>query len=159
VAARLSEWLAGDLPAAMRRELAPHVDACGRCRGEIEFYSTLFAELRALPVSASPARSWASIEAAVAAERRLAPVPWLVQALALAACGLLVATALVRQSPGFASLFSAPAAIAPWLLPGLFALVGAILALSALPLLEAAGRAVAVPAGRPGRVLIDAPIR
>jgi len=167
VAARLDGLVAGDLPPAMARELAPHLAACASCRAEVASFRQLAADLRALPVTASVPRSWASIQWAIAAERRAQPLPWAAQVAALAAAGLLVAAALVRSSGAIAdrladlSASRLPATLAaalaaspswrPLVLPGLFMLFGALAALVAWPLLAPAGRNRWLPASLPHR--------
>jgi anti-sigma factor RsiW len=123
--ARLSELLVGDLPAAMRRELEPHLQRCGRCRSELAACAALAAELAVLPTTASPAASWNRIRLALAAERRSRPMPWLVQVGALAAAALVLAALLVRNRDALALWF----------------LFGTIAALASLPLLSGSRRA------------------
>jgi anti-sigma factor RsiW len=153
VAARVDELVAGDVPAAMRRELEPHVRTCARCRAELESFAALTRELRALPVTASPARCWSAIARTIALERSEQPVPWLVQAASLAAAALLLATLLVRNSVPLAERLQSwglelpllrgdllPVELAPWLLPALFVFGGAVAAMASIPLLIARGR-------------------
>jgi len=156
VTGRMSELLAGDLPAAMRRELDPHLRSCRSCRGELDSFARLVADLKTMPdglssmdVAASVARSWTGIQRAIAVERREQPLPWFVQGLALAAAGVVIASALVRNSASLAdrfttltgfsafspsSWFSMPDAWKPFLLPLLFVFFGAGVALAALPI-------------------------
>src|SRR5687767_10132379 len=96
---RMSELLAGDLPAAMRRELDPHLRSCRSCRVELDSFARLVADLKTSPdllsstdIAASVARSWTGIQRAIAAERREQPLPWFVQGLALAAAGVVIAS-------------------------------------------------------------------
>ncbi len=144
VASRLTELVAGDLPAAMRRELAPHVEQCARCSAEVAVFRSLVGELRELPVTASASRTWAAIERAIAIERRAAPLPAFVEVGTLAAAGLLVAALLVRHGSALAERLGASPALQPLVLPGLFVLFGAIVSVATLPLLASAAR---VPQG------------
>jgi len=141
VARRLDELLAGDLPVAMHREIEPHLSSCVRCRNELATSAALIAELRALPIEASLARSWERIAVAIELERREQPLPWLTQVAALVAAGIAIASTLVRHSPEFADRLAAPSSWQPWLLPALFVLFGAMTAVAAMPLLLARGRA------------------
>jgi hypothetical protein len=160
---RMSELLAGDLPAAMRRALELHLDGCARCRAELAASARLVTRLRSLPVTARRAVVWQSIERGLAREPARRPYAFALHVGALVAAGVVLAATLVLRNDSVVALLEArlPDRVREWmlggalracLLPTLFTLFGAIVAVVALPLL--AGRSpepLFVPAADPER--------
>src|SRR5262249_39295185 len=145
---RLSEVLAGDLPVAMRRELEQHARGCSRCSAEIVSAARLVETLRALPVPVRREVVWRAIEGALAREPSRRPFALALEAALLGVLGIRLAATLALRNdrvvawieanvPDFARELLLVGSLRACLLPTLFALFGAIVAVVALPLLAA----------------------
>jgi anti-sigma factor RsiW len=158
---RISDLLAGDLPVAMRRELDTHLAGCARCRFELAASARLITRLRALPVGASRAAVWQAIERGLAREPARRPDAFALHAGALVAAGVAIAATLVLRNDSVVTLvethlpdrvrdFVLSGALRSCLLPTLFTLFGAIVAVLALPLLaRRAPEPLLVPVAEP----------
>jgi anti-sigma factor RsiW len=148
LAERLSDVLAGDLPVAMKRELELHQRSCARCSAEVESAVRLVTALRAAPAPVRRDAVWSSIEAALAREPARHPLAFALEAVLLGVLGVALASTLALRNdrvvawveanvPGFVRESLLAGSLRACLLPTLFALFGAIVAVVALPLLAA----------------------
>jgi len=148
VAERLSDLLAGDLPFAMRRELESHASGCAACSAELSAAARTVAALRALPVAVRRDAVWSSLERALAREPARRPHAFALEAALLGVLGTALAAALAlrndrvvewieRNVPDALRELLLIGSLRACLLPTLFALFGAIVAVVALPLLAA----------------------
>jgi len=148
LAERLSDLLAGDLPFAMRRELESHASGCAACSAELSAAARTVAALRALPVAVRGDAVWSSFERALAREPARCPYAFALEAALLGVLGTALAAALAlrndrvvewieRNVPDALRELLLIGSLRACLLPTLFALFGAIVAVVALPLLAA----------------------
>jgi hypothetical protein len=145
---RLSDVLAGDLPVAMRRDLELHARDCPRCSSEIGAAVRVVETLRALPLSVRRDAVWRSLELALAREPARRPHALALEAALLGILGTSLAAALALRNdrvvawieanvPDFLRELLLAGSLRACLLPTLFALFGALVAVAALPLLAA----------------------
>jgi hypothetical protein len=148
LAERVSDLLAGDLPLAMRRELESHAGGCATCSAELAAAARTVAALRALPVAVRRDAVWSSLERALAREPARRPHAFALEAALLGVLGTALAAALAlrndrvvewieRNVPDALRELLLIGSLRACLLPTLFALFGAIVAVVALPLLAA----------------------